>query len=80
MDNNLIYMPTFRVRQQETIVLKSFNFGEHMYPLIEIVKEFDRSRKGDAQKTFEEIHLELIAAIQSPFVFVFDLPLAKQLL
>jgi hypothetical protein len=74
MDNNLIYMPTFRVRQQETIVLKSFNFGEHMYPLIEIVKEFDRSRKADAQKTFEEIHNELIADIQSPFVFV-DLPI-----
>ena len=74
MDNNLIYMPTFRVRQQETIVLKSFNFGEHMYPLIEIVKEFDRSRKGDAQKTFEEIHIELIEEIQSTFVFV-DLPI-----
>lgn len=74
MDNNLIYMPTFRVRQQETIVLKSFNFGERMYPLIEIVKEFDRSRKGDNQKTFEEIHLELIEAIQSTFVFI-DLPI-----
>ncbi|MCA6444143.1 MAG: hypothetical protein IM600_12000 [Bacteroidetes bacterium] len=67
-------MPTFRVRQQETIVLKSFNFGEHMYPLIEIVKEFDRSRKDDTQKTFEEIHIELIEAIQSTFVFI-DLPI-----
>jgi hypothetical protein len=67
-------MPTFRVRQQETIVLKSFNFGENMYPLIEIVKEFDRSRKGDNQKTFKEIHLELIEAIQSSFVFI-DLPI-----
>lgn len=74
MDNNLIYMPTFRVRQQETIVLKSFNFGRNMYPLIEIVKEFDRSRKGDMQKTFEEIHLDLIESIHSNFVFV-DLPI-----
>lgn len=74
MDNNLIYMPTFRVRQQETIVLKSFNFGEHMYPLLEIVKEHDRARKADAQKSFEDIHNELISEINAPHVFI-DLPI-----
>ena len=73
MDTNLIYMPTFRVRQQEVLILKSFDFGDNMYPLIEIVKEHDRQRKTDAQRTFEDIHNELIQSISAPFVFV-DLP------
>ncbi|MEN6387191.1 MAG: hypothetical protein ABFD79_18585 [Phycisphaerales bacterium] len=67
-------MPTFRVRQQEVLVLKSFDFWEHMYPLLEIVKEHDRSRKADAQRSFEDIHNELIKEIKAPHVFV-DLPL-----
>lgn len=74
MDTNLIYMPTLRVRQQESLVLKSFNFGEHIYPLIEIVKEYDRSRKEEVQKSFEEIHIELIQNIKARKVFV-DLPI-----
>jgi hypothetical protein len=73
MDNELLYMPTFRVRQQESLVLRSFDFGNNMYPLLEIVKEFDRSRKEDAQKSFSEIHLELIGLIKAEHVFV-DLP------
>jgi hypothetical protein len=73
MDNNLIYMPTFRVRQQETIVLKSFHFGKHMYPLLEIVKEHDRARKAETQRSFEDIHNELIGEINAKKVFV-DLP------
>lgn len=73
MDNNLIYMPTFRVRQQEIIVLKSFDFENHMYPLLEIVKEHDRARKTEAQKSFEEIHLEIIQETTAQKVFV-DLP------
>ena len=60
MATNLIYMPTFRVRQQENIVLRSFEFGEHMFPLLEIVKEFDRKREGEKQPLFDEIHLGLI--------------------
>jgi hypothetical protein len=66
-------MPTFRVRQQEIIVLKSFDFGIKMVPLLEIVKEHDRARKPDVQRSFEDIHNELIMAISAPFVFV-DLP------
>src|SRR5687768_3521061 len=73
MDTNLKYMPTFRVRQQEMISLGSLDFENHMYPLLEIVKEHDRSRKEDNQKTFEEIHLELIQNISASKVFV-DLP------
>src|SRR5688572_4975749 len=73
MDNNLVYMPTMRIRQQEILVLKDFDFGDKIYPLLEIVKEFDRSRKEEVQKTFEEVHLEIINQIKSERVFV-DLP------
>jgi hypothetical protein len=74
MDFNLIYMPTFRVRQQEIIVLKSFDFGNNSYPLLEIVKEHDRARKDDSQKSFGDIHNELINEIKAPHVFI-DLPI-----
>ena len=73
MDTNLIYMPTFRVRQQEVLVLKSYDFGDHMYPLLEIIKEHDRVRKAETQRSFEEIHIELINDIKANYVFV-DLP------
>lgn len=66
-------MPTFRVRQQEVLVLKSFDFGNYMYPLIEIVKEHDRARNKGPQLSFEDIHNELIREIKAQFVFV-DLP------
>lgn len=73
MDTSLIYMPVFRVRQQEVLVLKSFDFGKHMYPLLEIVKEHDRARKADTQRSFEDIHNSLINEITAQHVFV-DLP------
>ena len=66
-------MPTFRVRQQENIVLRSFEFGEHMFPLLEIVKEFDRKREGEKQPLFDEIHLGLINDIKAQRVLV-DMP------
>ncbi len=67
-------MPTFRVRQQEIIVLKSFDFGNNSYPLLEIVKEHDRARKDDSQKSFGDIHNELISEIKASHVFI-DLPI-----
>lgn len=73
MATSLIYMPTFRARQQEILVLRSFNFEDHIYPLLEIIKEHDRSRKEEKQKSFEEIYTELINGINSQKVFV-DLP------
>ena len=73
MDTNLKYMPTLRVRQQEIIVLRSFDFENHIYPLLEIVKEYDRSRKEESQKSFEDIHIDLIQNINARKVFV-DLP------
>ena len=72
MDKKLIYMPAFRYRQQESYLLSSFNFGDNMYPLIEIVKEYDRVRK--VQKTFEDIYIPAINKINAQHVFV-DLPI-----
>src|SRR6218665_1035198 len=68
--SNLVYMPTFRARQQEMIVLRSFDFGTKMYPLIEIIKEKERSSHP---QTFQEIYAGLADAICSDKVFV-DLP------
>ena len=73
METNLKYMPTFRVRQQEMIVLRSFDFEHQMYPLLEIVKEHDRARNDESQKSFEDIHIDLIQNINADKVFV-DLP------
>lgn len=72
MDNNMIYMPVFRVRQEELKVLKSFEFGERIYPCLEIFKEVDRKTKK--AKSFENVHLEIIGQISAKKVFV-DLPL-----
>lgn len=73
MPTELIYMPTFRSRQQENLVLRSFNFGTHMYPMVEIVKEHDRKRAQENQQTFQEIYSSLINDISANKVFV-DLP------
>lgn len=70
MPSNFIYMPTFRARQQEIIVLKSFDFHPNMFPLIEIIKEKDRSNNP---KKSIEIYSELINSVNSDKVFV-DLP------
>ena len=68
MDTNLIYMPVFRVRQQEVLAMKHFDFGDSIYPLLEIVKE--KTRKND-QNTFEEIYSGLILLFQ--FQYFLDL-------
>ncbi|HTN19785.1 MAG TPA: hypothetical protein VL125_04885 [Pelobium sp.] len=86
MESIPIYIPVFRLRQQEQKVLTTFDFGKHIYPYVEIIKEYDMARvqskklkkdgtmpKAPKSKTFEEIHLPVIAAIKSKKVFV-DLP------
>lgn len=42
MDSQLKYMPIFRARQEENKVLKSFDFGNRIYPCIEFTKELGR--------------------------------------
>ncbi len=85
MDFPLKYMPIFRVRPEETKVLKSFDFGDKIYPCLEIVKELDRAnskKKEDTQislfgqkkeKTFESVYIPLIRSIKADKVFI-DLP------
>ncbi len=78
-------MPIFRVRPQETKVLKSFDFGDRIYPCLEIVKELDRvnsKKKKDTQislfgsrkeKSFEDVYIPIIKSIKANKVFI-DLP------
>ncbi|HAL82481.1 MAG TPA: hypothetical protein DCO83_09795 [Mucilaginibacter sp.] len=81
MDNPFIYMPVFRIRQEEIKVLTSFSFSEQMIPCVEIVKGVLRkpvvSKKKGAvskpEKSFEEISLPILSAINSKYLFV-DLP------
>ena len=84
MSTELKYMPIFRARQEENKVLKSFDFGDRIYPCVEIYKELIRKPpkprkntklppKKQRVKTFEEDYLPLIDEINAKHVFV-DLP------
>lgn len=84
MNAKLKYMPIFRGRQEEIKVLKTFNFGERIYPCLEIIKELDRApsppkpnakktAKPKTPKTFESVYLPLIKNIKAKYVFV-DIP------
>jgi Beta protein len=88
MSQQLKYMPILRGRQQELIVLKSFNFGQSIYPCLEIIKELDRLppkprknikkqsklNKEKAAKSFVDVYLPLIQNIKAEKVFI-DLPI-----
>jgi hypothetical protein len=67
---NIRYMPIFRARQQELIVLNEFDFGDKIFPLVEIIKEKDR--KNNNKSSFE-IYSEMVENINSEKVFL-DLP------
>ena len=85
MNEQLKYVPIFRGLQQELEVLKTFDFGESMYPCLEIIKELDRvppqpkeenlakPRKAKPEKKFEHVYLPLLENIDAVRVFV-DLP------
>jgi hypothetical protein len=70
MAYNFLYMPAFRSRQQELLVLKSFDFGDRITPLIEIIKEKDRI---DNNRSVEKIWQELVSQIESQQLLI-DLP------
>lgn len=82
MNQKLKYVPLFRGLQEEFKILKTFDFGEHIYPCVEIVKEvFHKVRQPKEgsgkpekpEKAFEESYLPLIKQIKSEKVFI-DLP------
>lgn len=79
MNTQLKYMPIFRVRQEELKVLKTFNFGDSIYPCIEIIKEVFRKVAENhpvkkKKKLFEDDYIPLIRNIDAKHVFV-DLPI-----
>jgi hypothetical protein len=76
------YIPVFRLRQQEKKVLTSFDFGNDMYPYVEIFKHFEQQpripkpgskTRPKPAKRFNEIYLPTLRQIKSDKVFV-DLP------
>lgn len=78
----LRYTPILRLRPEEKKVLTTFDFGNQIYPLIEIINEFEKkparivTEKIITQKRlkrFDEIYLPVIRTINSVKVFV-DLP------
>lgn len=67
MSSILRYVPVFRARQQEILVLKETDFGNSIYPMVEAIKEKDR--KNNPQSSFE-IYSDLIESISSDYVFL----------
>ena len=70
MAYNFKYMPALRSRQQELLVLSSFEFGDRIFPLLEIIKLKDRSNNAKAP---QDIWLDYIKNTNAVKVFV-DLP------
>jgi len=70
MFEDLRYIPVFRGRQQELMTLKEFDFGAHLFPMIEVIKEKDRINNSSSS---DEIYSEIIKSIQARKVFI-DLP------
>lgn len=77
-----IYIPIFRLRQQEKDVLTTFDFGKEIYPYLEIFKKQPRKsppRRPNAKskpkepKKFHEHFLPILNKIKSDKIFV-DLP------
>lgn len=74
MRNKYIYFPVFRIRQQEILVLKKFNFGHKIIPILEFIKEKDRTSNKLSSK---KIYSDLINSIKSDYVLL-DLPIYFQ--
>ncbi len=73
MNGQFMYMPTFRLRTQEINVLTSFNFGDEMYPCLEIIREHLDKRDAEAEKPFEETYIPIVNSVRSKRLFL-DLP------
>lgn len=78
--NTPVYVPIFRLRQQEKDVFTSFKFGSDIYPYIEIFKEKPRKSpvpklgtKAKPKKQFNEVYLPILNSIKSDKIFI-DLP------
>jgi len=67
------YMPVLRLKEEEKKLLGSFNFGNSIFPCVEIFKEFERQTEKSLNKSFSETYIPLLSSINSRKVFV-DLP------
>jgi hypothetical protein len=67
MNSSLKYVPIFRARKEELTVVQSFNFGNYIYPCLEIIKK-------PGKKNFSSFYLPIIGRIKASRVLV-DLPL-----
>ena len=67
------YMPVLRLKEEEKKLLATFNFGNAIYPCVEIFKEYERQTEKSKNKSFSETYIPLISGINSRKVFV-DLP------
>jgi hypothetical protein len=86
MSTSLKYVPIFRIRQEESKVLSTFDFGDRIYPCIEIIKDLKAvsnakkksiDTKSKADNSFEAFYALLINSIKAKHVFV-DLPVHLQ--
>lgn len=80
----LKYVPVFRGKSIELNVLKSFDFGESIYPCLEIIKRYGKPKSNEEKKqysffpnandnSFEGFYIKLIKSINAKKVFI-DLP------
>ncbi len=70
MENSLVYMPVLRMREQEINVLNSFQFGNRIWPYIEIIRAEVPGSNGLSP---ELLYPNFIRCIKSQKVFV-DIP------
>jgi hypothetical protein len=73
MAGQFVYMPVFRLRTQEINVLTSFNFGNEMYPCLEVIREYLDKKEAAANKPLEDTYMPIIDSVRSKRVFL-DLP------
>jgi hypothetical protein len=85
MAKQFVYMPVFRYRTEEKKVLLSRDFGENIFPCVEIIKatpqkirekKIKKLKPGEQSKKpkeFHEIHLPELGKIKAKKIFV-DLP------
>lgn len=73
MKYKYIYTPVFRSRQQENSVLTSFDFGDKILPLVEIIKEGDRVLKNGTPQIYIQRYKKLLTNVNSKKILL-DLP------
>lgn len=80
----LKYVPVFRGKSIELNVLKDFDFGENIYPCLEIIKRYGKPKSEEEKRqysffphtqgnSFQNFYIKLIKHINAKHIFI-DLP------